>query len=191
MDPEPNWIRRYLATLCIQIRIRKGEKTGLPDKSSELSSRAIILVLVQKRFSHFFKIYAKFEDPDPVSMYLDTQHWQQPYHWTEPPHLHAVSIVNKIYNVCIQVQCICVRNQYDWKAFSWGWNAPREYGIPHARKGRRQHFVFLLFFLTFGGGDKEGKPVSDKISIGLAVKFLDRTFVLPCSCRSALDLFQS
>ena len=46
------------------------------------------------------------------------------------------------------------------------------------------------FFLTIGGvGDKEGKPVSDKIS--LAVKFLDRTFVLPCSCLSALDLFQS
>lgn len=26
------------------------------------------------------------------------------------------------------------RNQYDWKAFSWGWHAPREYGIPHHRK---------------------------------------------------------
>ncbi|XP_023338824.1 uncharacterized protein LOC111709401 [Eurytemora carolleeae] len=26
------------------------------------------------------------------------------------------------------------RNQYDWKAFSWGRNMPREYGIPNQRK---------------------------------------------------------
>jgi hypothetical protein len=26
------------------------------------------------------------------------------------------------------------RNQYDWKAFSWGRNMPREYGIPNTRK---------------------------------------------------------
>merc|ERR1712106_191379 len=26
------------------------------------------------------------------------------------------------------------RNQYDWKAFSWGRNLPREYGVPNKRK---------------------------------------------------------
>jgi len=26
------------------------------------------------------------------------------------------------------------RNQYDWKAFSWGRNMPREYGVPNARR---------------------------------------------------------